>query len=474
MNDQEQQLKTSALSQLEELEVFDDEFDREHLKKSFEIDKARGSYKIAEYLVGRYKIKTIGNREREVYIYQDGMYVLGLGFIRKWLHFLLEEDCKSHTKNEIIEKIKDLSATDREEFVVDERYINLNNGVFDLIENKLLPHSHKLPFLHKIPVNYAPETDCLNIKKFLSEILDEPTVATIQEFVGFGLYRRYFIKKALILVGEPNTGKTTLLRVISRLFGKDNISGISLQKITSDKFSSAHLYQKHINSFDDLSFRDINDTGAFKIVTGGGSITAEYKFGSQFQFENYAKLIFACNKIPDVKESDDEAYFSRWIIAKFNREVEKVDNFLIDKLTTPEEMSGFLNFAIEGLQRILNEQAFSYRKTPEETKEEMMQSGSSLAGFVSTQLIKEPEHWLSKDELYEAFKSHALENKSLILTKTNFGKKIRQYAPYIDDGKKTINKKQVTGWRNVAFSHQENQKEETEEEIIESMFTDNF
>ena len=60
-------------------------------------------------------------------------------------------------------------------------------------------------------------------------------------------------------------------------------------KIATDKFSSAHLYQKHINSFDDLSSRDVNDTGTFKIVTGGGSITAEYKFGSQFQFENYAK-----------------------------------------------------------------------------------------------------------------------------------------------------------------------------------------
>lgn len=433
-----------------------------------------GGYKIAEFLVGRYKIKTIGNREREVYIYQDGVYVLGLNFIRKWLHSLLKEACKTHTKNEIIEKIKDLSATDREEFVVDERYINLNNGVFDLVENKLLPHSHKFPFLHKIPVDYIPKADCPNIKRFLNEILDEQTILTIQEFIGFGLYRRYFIKKALILVGEPNTGKTTLLRVITSLFGKENMSGVSLQKISSDKFSSAHLYQKHINSFDDLSLRDINDTGAFKIVTGGGSITAEYKFGSQFQFENYAKLIFACNRIPDVKESDDEAYFSRWIIAKFNREVEKVDNFLIDKLTTPEEMSGFLNFAIEGLQRLLNEQAFSYRKTPEETKEEMMQSGSSLSGFVATQLKKEPEHWLSKDELYEAFKKYAIENKTLILTKTNFGKKIRQSAPYIDDGKKTINGKQVTGWRNVAFSNQEVLKEQSEDEIIESMFTDNF
>lgn len=437
----------------EEVNKIKNESDSTFLKQSFDLDSNKGNFRIAEHLVKTYHIKTIGEREREIYIYEDGIYQPGINFIRKWLHFLLEERCKTHTKKEILEKVKDLTAVDRALFTVESNFINLNNGVLDLEKLTLLPHNPAHLFFSKIPVDYKPQAECPNIKKFLSEILDNESIQTFQEFIGFGLYRRYFIKKALILVGERNTGKTTLLKIISSLFGAPNVSGVSLQKITSDKFSAAHLYQKHINTFDDLSFKDINDTGAFKIATGGGSITAEYKFGNQFQFENYAKLIFACNKIPDVKDTEDDAYFSRWIVLRFNREVEKVDNFLIDKLTTPEELSGLLNFAIEGLKRLLKNEAFSYQKEPDEIKDEMMRSGSSVASFVATCLCSDSNSWVSKDDLYSAFCEYAIENQLTVITKVHFGKKIAQYASYILDGKKTIGKKQETGWRNVKIKN---------------------
>jgi len=433
------------------------------LKHHFDIDKDEGGYKIAKYLVERYSIRTIGEREREMFMYDRGVYVPGNNFIRKWLHDLLEVKCKTHTRNEILEKVKDLSMTDRNTFTVDKNFINLENGVFDLQKYELTPHNPIRLFLNKIPTSYVSEVDCPAIKKFLHEILDNESIKVIQEFVGFGLYRQYFIKKALILVGEPNTGKTTLLRIIHSLFGKDNRAGVSLQKITTDKFSAAELYHRHINTFDDLSFKDINDTGAFKIVTGGGSITAEHKFKSPFQFENYAKLIYACNKIPDVKMMDDDAYFSRWIIVRFNKQVEKVDNFLVEKLTTSEEMTGLLNFALEGLRRLLLQRAFSYPMGPEEIKLEMMRSSPSLASFVSTCLVKDPDSWVSKDDLYFAFKQYAMEHNIVVLTKENLGKKLQGVAPYIDPAKKTVNGKQVTGWHNVKIISHPLKKEESKE-----------
>ena len=49
----------------------------------------------------------------------------------------------------------------------------------------------------------------------------------------------YFIKKAIIFVGERDTGKTTLINLLASLMGKGNVSGVSLQRITSDKFATA-------------------------------------------------------------------------------------------------------------------------------------------------------------------------------------------------------------------------------------------
>src|SRR3989344_468412 len=426
-------------------------------------DKSSGCFEIALYLVKRFNIKTIGDREREIFIYKDGLYMKGTNHIKKWLHELLEKRCTNHIKKEILEKVRDLSFTDRSEFEVDLRYINLNNGVFDLEEFRLLPHDPKFLFLHKIPVDYNPKAECIQIEKFLNDVLDKQEIDIMREFIGYGLHRKYFIKKALILVGEPNTGKTTFLNILDEFFGKENISGISLQRIISDKFSSAQLHHKHLNTFDDSSFKDINDTGAFKIATGGGDISAEYKFGNHSRFRNHAKLIFACNKIPDVKETDDEAYFSRWIVIRFNKEVDKVDIFLIDKLKTKEEMSGLLNFALEGLKRLLENQKFSHGKTPEEIKEEMMKSASSIGSFASDCLKHEPDGWISKEALYEAFTKYASENNLTIVTKNNFGKKLRQYANYVIDSKKKVGGKQITGWRNVSYK---NEEVETEEDLL--------
>ena len=53
-----------------------------------------------------------------------------------------------------------------------------------------------------------------------------------------------------------------------------------------------------------------------KLQQGGGLITAEHKFGDTFQFFNFAKPLFACNKIPSVEDVDDEAYYERWFACK--------------------------------------------------------------------------------------------------------------------------------------------------------------
>src|SRR3989344_1837184 len=358
------------------------EQEEEELRNYYITDKQSGSQCIADYLIDRYHLKTIGERMRDIYFYKDGIYVLGVNTVKAEIQRILRSLVSKHQKNEIVEKIKDSTTIDLKEFSADRDLVNLDNGVLSIKTGEITEHDPKHLFFNKIATTYTKNANCPMIKKFLSEILDENDIPVIQEWFGYILYRSYFIKKAIIFVGEGDTGKTTLLRLIEKFIGKDNVSGVSLQKITSDKFATINFYNKQINIYDDLSFKDINDNGAFKIATGGGSITAEYKFGEQFQFENYAKLTFACNKIPDVKDPNDVAYFGRWIIIHFRNEITNPDKFLIDKITTPEELSGLLNFALEGLNRLLEKQKFSYNKAPHEIKKEMERSGSVIAQFV--------------------------------------------------------------------------------------------
>ncbi len=435
--------------------IIEQDQEEEGLRSLYLTDKSLGSQSIADYLIDRYQLKTIGEKSRDIYLYKNGIYVPGGNSIRSEIQRILRSLVSKHYKNEIIEKIKDSTTMDRKDFKVGRELINLENEVLDIKTSKISAHDSKNLFFHKIPVSFVRDADCPVIKKFLLEVLDKQDVPLIQEWFGYILYRTYFIKKAIIFVGEGDTGKTTLLRLFERFIGKENVSGVSLQKVTSDKFAAAHFYNKHINIYDDLSFKDISDNGAFKIATGGGSITGEYKFGDQFQFENYAKLTFACNKIPDVKDPNDAAYFGRWIIIHFRNEVATPDKFLIDKISTPEELSGLLNFALVGLKRLLENQRFSYTKAPHEIKKEMQRSGSVIAQFVHDCLKEATGEWISKTDMHEAFIRYARSKNLPADTMENLGKKIRNYADYIIDGKKsemnplTKNKVQVTGWRNV-------------------------
>jgi P4 family phage/plasmid primase-like protien len=439
------------------------------LKTIFRLDGKAGSFAIANLLLEKYRIKTIGNeRVRDLFLYRDGIYIEGVNILKAEIEQILGELCTKHAIGEIIDKIKNRSLADREELQSPRNFLNFSNGVFNLDTKELSPHSPDHVFLTKLPVSYTSEADCPGIKKFLSEILDPEDIKIIQQWFGYVLYRKYFIKKAIIFVGEGNTGKTTLLRVLEAMIGRENISGVSLQRISQDKFSAAHFWNKMVNIYDDLAFKDVNDNGGFKIATGGGLITGEYKYGNQFVFENYAKLTFACNKVPEVEDSNDPAYFDRWIIIHFRKEVTKPDKFLIDRITSAEELSGLANWALEGLRELLATQSFSYLKDSHDIKIEMQRSGSPIAQFVQDCLTESVGEWIRKDDLHAAFIRYIRSKNMPPVTIEDFGRKLPQYADYIVTSKKTIDGKQVTGWRNGILKEQEEVIEEQHEIELES------
>jgi putative DNA primase/helicase len=425
------------------------EIEYKNFRILFSSDAKETSYEIAKYLVGKYHVKTVGEKIREVFIYKAGVYISGLNTLRSEIQAILQEQASTHYKNNIIEMVKDFTVTNREDFHVNENLINLNNGIFNIKNAELIPHSPEYLFFTKIPVNYDPGAKCPTIELFLKDILPPEHIEIILEWFGYCLYRRYFIKKAVIFVGERDTGKSTLIKLYMSFIGDDNTSGVSLQKLGSDKFASSQLYNKHINVYDDLDFKDINNNGLFKIATGGGVMSGERKFAEQFQFLNYAKLTFACNKVPDVKDTNDDAYFSRWIVVPFLAEIEKKDKSLTGKITTPEELSGLLNLAILGLKKIIENQDFSYDKNPEEIKKEMLLSGSMIAKFVEDRLEEEVNGWVSKDDMYNECANYALQEKLPAISKQFLGRKLPSHSGYIIDGTKLIGTKQEQGWRNV-------------------------
>jgi putative DNA primase/helicase len=359
--------------------------DEEELAKLYKTNKTEGTYAIAEHIVNKYSIITVGEKEREMFVYQGGYYKPAENLIiYPEVQRILRQQVNKNAKTETLHKIADMTSEPRSIFnsaIITK--IPLADGVYDYETKQFGPHFSDYHFTFQFPIKYNEDATCPKTEAFLDQILTPEQRLTMEEWLGYYFVRNYQFKKAMILVGEGDTGKTTLLEVFTHLIGQDNISSISLQKMSGDKFSAAHLYGKHGNIVDELSARDVSDTGAFKIATGGGNITGEYKYGNQFGFVNFSKFTFACNRIPDVSsDANDDAYFNRWMVIRFEKTItKKIPNF-IKTLTTEEERSGLFNLAMRGLERLMKQGHFTYNLSASETKTEMMRSGSTLAIFV--------------------------------------------------------------------------------------------
>lgn len=426
------------------------------LRQAFIKNKTSGTFALAQWIVKKYDIITVGEKELECFVYRDGVYFQAINeILYPQIQSVLGPLVNQSAKHETFGKIAGMTMQPRSVFTgAPLNFINLANGVYDRDTKTLLPHDPKYRFTHKFPIVYDPTATCLLTNVFLDQILEPEQRAVVEEWMGYYFLRNYMFKKAIIFVGEGDTGKTTLLEVIDHMLGKDNISSVTLQKMAGDKFAAVNLFEKHANLVDELSAKDISDTASFKIATGGGSISGERKFGNAFAFLNHSKLTFACNKIPDVKDFDDDAYFNRWMVIRFEKKIpKKIPNF-IKTLTTDAERSGLFNIAMAGLDRLLEQGRFSYDKDAMDTKREMMRSGSSIAIFAAEKLVQENGAEITKEDLYDIYSDFCAQRGIAAETMKMLGTKLPFYVPYISEGLiSTVSgvngKSRPRGWRNV-------------------------
>ena len=103
----------------------------------------------------------------------------------------------------------------------------------------------------------------------------------------------------------------------------------------------------------DLKSQKLTTTGNSKTLVPEDPVRAQKKYGHPFCYRNTAKLIFSTNKIPDSYDKS-YAYLKRWLILSFDKVFHGItkDTNLINKLTTPEELSGMLNLALIALRQL--------------------------------------------------------------------------------------------------------------------------
>jgi putative DNA primase/helicase len=180
-------------------------------------------------------------------------------------------------------------------------------------------------------------------------------------------------------------------------------------------------------------------------------ISGEYKFRGRFDFEPYAKLLFSCNKMPQTPD-DTDAFFRRWLILAFPNQFladnPKTDPNLKEKLTTPEELSGILNWALEGLQRLLKQGKFSTGETVEQTRDRYTLLSNPVRAFAERRLVVASGEVETKEAVYNAYIQFCGEHNLPTISKNVFSMQLPQYIA-CSDTRTTLLGKQTRVWRDI-------------------------
>jgi len=380
-----------------------------------------------------YIYTTRSDEKSEMWLYKDGIYIPnGKTYIKEFCREVLKEAYTTELVNDVINKIETETYINQEDFFSqgDIFKIVVKNGVLNIITHELEGFSPKYRFFNKLPLLYNKDKTCINITNFFKSVVksDKDTLV-LQELFGYLLYRDYKFEKCFMLLGKGRNGKSKTIELMKRFIGIENCSNISLQDMEEDNFSLGELFNKWANLSPDLPKTALKSSSKLRELTGHDMISASRKFLNKVSFVNFAKMIFCTNELPWVYDNNF-AFYERWVMLDFpftflpKHEIEKLsessiikeaDPEIINKITTDDELSGLLNWSLEGLKRLLKEGEFSSSSTAEEIKIIWQRNSNNVIAFVKDCFDEEFGSRITKQDFREKYTEYC---KSLKLTPT--------------------------------------------------------
>ncbi|MBD8032929.1 phage/plasmid primase, P4 family [Solibacillus merdavium] len=363
-----------------------------------------------------------------VYQYCNGVYkALKDEEIKAIIYSKLNRNYSKSTQvKDVLEQLKiqilfDSSLLDSPQHL---RTINFKNGLFDIENRKLTPHALDFYTTFQVNAEYNPSADCPHFKKFIAQSMDSDDILIAQELLGYLLIPTTIAEKAFILYGPGRSGKSTFLKLIEFILGKEHYSSISMQDL-SDKFKPALLVDKLANIFADLPNKRLDDTGIFKAIVSGDTIVVEDKYGKPFPFNNKARLIFSCNELPANYIDRTDGFFRRLIILPFLNQVpeSEIDPFLLSKLQS--EVEGIILWALEGLERLIkNKFQFTKSESTKKLLDEYRKESNNVIWFIEEYCEFIPGEKEYSQSLYQAYKRKCEENGKQPISQMKFNKSI--------------------------------------------------
>jgi len=265
--------------------------------------------------------------------------------------------------------------------------------------------------------DYDPDNvACPAWEAFLKSVFkdDIEQVQTLREFMGLLLVHDTSFQKALMIIGQPASGKGTIAWVIENILGKNNIASPSTSSLSSN-FGKQVLIGKSLAMLTDARFSGHDVMKAIEDIlriVGEDPVDIDRKHRPAITLRLGVRLLLTANKVPNLPESSD-ALGRRFIILETQDTfVDREDYGLKPRLK--RELPAILNWALDGLHRLRDRGYFVEPASTKQLKKEFIEIGQPIKRFANDCVIftNDENDRVATSALYEKYKSWCANDES--------------------------------------------------------------
>jgi putative DNA primase/helicase len=233
----------------------------------------------------------------------------------------------------------------------------VQNGYLHLEEHGfvLKPHDRRLGLQHVLKCDYCPTApDPERFQRLLTRILPNVEVrARVQEYIGYTFLADARFQRAQLWLGEGANGKGTLANILQALHHRT----AAVQLDALEGFKLAGMVGASLIYCDEAPQRGIHEQ-TLKSLIAGESVMVDRKYQDPLTLRIQGKWLVLANHFPAITDQSS-GFWRRWDIVPFSVVIPEHERVpLLEQQIVMHELSGVLNWAIEGLLRLLKRGSF--------------------------------------------------------------------------------------------------------------------
>jgi putative DNA primase/helicase len=299
-------------------------------------------------------------------------------------------------------------AARREEFDAKKHLFNCRNGTLNLDTYELHPFDPEDKLTHMADVDFDSSATCPAFDRFYAPVLSHEIGEFLLSVFAYALTGTGTEQKFFILAGKPRTGKSTIAKIMSSIFGEFSVnadpSTFSNKLDGQIRNDLARLNGARLVFTTETKSGAILDTPLVKRITGLDPLTARFMYQEHFEFVASCVLCILTNYLP-VVDGSDRALERRLCLIKFENQVseENDDHDLFNKLNN--ERSGILNRLLMAKKKYDAHGKLKIPPVVRQWSQEYLDTSNLIKTFFEENLVNDVKVSLTASLVYNLYRA---------------------------------------------------------------------